>query len=213
MTDPMVSNVYFGLSPLWVATALLLLTYAVIISEQINRSVVTLVGAAVMVVVGVRSQEEGIRGIDWNTIGLLAGMMILVSISRRSGMFQYVAVWSAKAAKAHPAGILLLLQITTAVVSALLDNVTTVLLIVPVTLAITRELDVPPYPYLFAEIFASNIGGTATLIGDPPNILIGSQVGLDFNAFIIHLTPVIVVVLAVQLIMIHLVWGQRLRAT
>ena len=101
---------------------------------------------------------------------------------------------------------------TTAVLSAFLDNVTTVLLIVPVTLAITRELDVPPYPYLFAEIFASNIGGTATLIGDPPNILIGSQVGLDFNAFVVHLTPVIVVVMLVQTVMIHLVWGKELRA-
>src|SRR5229473_3457600 len=213
MTDPMVSNVYFGLSPLWVATALLLLTYAVIISEQINRSVVTLVGAAVMVVLGVMSQEEAIRGIDWNTIGLLAGMMILVSISRRSGMFQYVAIWSAKAARAHPAGILFLLQVTTAVVSAFLDNVTTVLLIVPVTLAITKELEVPPYPFLFGEVFASNIGGTATLIGDPPNILIGSLAGLDFNAFVIHLTPVIIVVMAVQALMIHLVWGKDLRST
>src|SRR6266536_1404303 len=148
MTDPTVSNVYFGLSPLWVSTALLILTYAVIISEQINRSVVTLVGAAVMVVLGVMTQEEAIRGIDWNTIGLLTGMMILVSISRRSGIFQYVAIWSAKAARAHPAGILLLLQITTAVLSAFLDNVTTVLLIVPVTLAITKELEVPPYPFL-----------------------------------------------------------------
>src|SRR5207253_8274188 len=144
MTDPMVSNVYFGLSPLWVATALLLLTYAVIISEQINRSVVTLVGAAIMVVLGVINQDEAIRGIDWNTIGLLAGMMILVSISRRSGMFQYLAIWSAQRVKANPAGILVLLQVTTAVVSALLDNVTTVLLIVPVTLAITEELEVPP---------------------------------------------------------------------
>src|SRR5712671_3243391 len=213
MTDPMVSNVYFGLSPLWVATALLLLTYAVIISEQINRSVVTLVGAAVMVVLGVMSQEEAIRGIDWNTIGLLAGMMILVSISRRSGMFQYMAIWSAKAAKAHPAGILFLLQVTTAVVSALLDNVTTVLLIVPVTLAIAKELDVPVYPYLFAEVFASNIGGTATLIGDPPNILIGTQAGLSFNEFVIHLTPVILVVMVAQAIMIHLVWGKDLKAT
>jgi Na+/H+ antiporter NhaD/arsenite permease-like protein len=139
--------------------------------------------------------------------------MILVSISRRSGMFQYVAIWSARAARAHPAGILLLLQLTTAVVSAFLDNVTTVLLIVPVTLAITRELEVPPYPYLFAEVFASNIGGTATLIGDPPNILIGSMVGLDFNAFVIHLTPVILVVMAVQAVMIHLVWGRDLKAT
>src|SRR6266702_3224914 len=213
MTDPMVSNVYFGLSPLWVATALLLLTYAVIISEQINRSVVTLVGAAVMVVLGVITQEEAIRGIDWNTIGLLTGMMILVSISRRSGIFQYVAIWSAKAARAHPAGILLLLQITTAVLSAFLDNVTTVLLIVPVTLAITEELEVPPYPFLFAEVLASNIGGTATLIADPPNIMIGSLAGLDFNAFVIHLPPVIVIVMAVQALMIHLVWGRAMRTT
>ncbi len=207
------SSVYFGLNPMWVSTCLLAITYAVIISEKINRAVIALVGAGVMVLVGVLSQEEAIKGIDWNTIGLLTGMMILVSVSRRSGMFQYVAVWSAKAAKAHPAGILLLLQITTAVLSAFLDNVTTVLLMVPVTLAITKQLDVPAYPYLFAEIFASNIGGTATLIGDPPNILIGSQVGLDFNAFVIHLAPVIVVVLVVQTIMIHLVWGKDLKAT
>ncbi len=213
MTDPMVSNVYFGLSPLWVATALLLLTYAVIISEQINRSVVTLVGAAVMVVLGVIDQDEAIRGIDWNTIGLLAGMMILVSISRRSGMFQYMAIWSAKAAKAHPAGILFLLQVTTAVLSAFLDNVTTVLLIVPVTLAITKELEVPPYPFLVGEVIASNIGGTATLIGDPPNIMIGSQAGLAFDDFVVHLTPVIVVVLIAQTVMTHLLWGREMRAT
>ena len=213
MTDPMVSNVYFGLSPLWVSTALLILTYAVIISEQINRSVVTLVGASVMVVLGVMTQEEAIRGIDWNTIGLLAGMMILVSISRRSGMFQYMAIWSAKAARAHPAGILFLLQVTTAVLSAFLDNVTTVLLIVPVTLAITKELEVPPYPFLVGEIIASNIGGTATLIGDPPNIMIGSQAGLAFDDFVIHLTPVIVVVLIAQTLMTHLLWGREMKAT
>jgi Na+/H+ antiporter NhaD/arsenite permease-like protein len=213
MSDPMVSNVYFGLSPLWVSAALLILTYAVIISEQINRSVVTLVGASVMVVLGVMTQEEAIRGIDWNTLGLLAGMMILVSISRRSGMFQYMAIWSAKAARAHPAGILFLLQVTTAVVSAFLDNVTTVLLIVPVTLAITKELEVPPYPFLVGEIIASNIGGTATLIGDPPNIMIGSQAGLAFDDFVIHLTPVIVVVLIAQTLMTHLLWGREMKAT
>ena len=213
MSDPMVSNVYFGLSPLWVSAALLILTYAVIISEQINRSVVTLVGASVMVVLGVMTQEEAIRGIDWNTLGLLAGMMILVSISRRSGMFQYMAIWSAKAARAHPAGILFLLQVTTAVVSAFLDNVTTVLLIVPVTLAITKELEVPPYLFLVGEIIASNIGGTATLIGDPPNIMIGSQAGLAFDDFVIHLTPVIVVVLIAQTLMTHLLWGREMKAT
>src|SRR3954466_4216195 len=207
------SNVYFGLNAMWVATSLLAITYAVIISEKINRSIVALLGAAAMIFVGVMNQEEALKGVDWNTIGLLTGMMILVSISRRSGMFQYVAVKAAQAAKAHPAGILLLLQITTALLSALLDNVTTVLLVVPVTLAIVRELEVPAYPYLFAEVFASNIGGTATLIGDPPNILIGTQVGLSFNEFVIHLTPVIIVVMVAQAIMIHLLWGKDLKAT
>src|SRR3954470_2575486 len=207
------SSVYFGLNPMWVSTVILAVTYAIIMSEKVNRAIIALIGASVMILVGVFDQAEAIRGIDWNTIGLLTGMMILVSISRRSGMFQYVAIWSAQAAKAHPAGILFLLQITTAVLSAFLDNVTTVLLIVPVTLAITKELDVPVYPYLFAEVFASNIGGTATLIGDPPNILIGTQAGLDFNAFVVHLTPVIVVVMVVQAVMIHVLWGRDLKAT
>jgi len=209
----MVSNVYFGLNPMWVSTCILAITYAIIISEKVNRSIIALLGAGAMVVVGVMNQEEALKGVDWNTIGLLTGMMILVSVSRRSGMFQYLAVWSAQAAKAHPARMLLLLQITTAVLSAFLDNVTTVLLVVPVTLAITKALDVPAYPYLFAEIFASNIGGTATLIGDPPNILIGSSVGLDFNAFVYHLTPVIIVVMIVQAIMIHLLWVKDHKTT
>ena len=207
------SQVYFGLNPMWVATCLLLVTYALIMTEKVNRAIIALLGAGAMIIVGVLDQAEALRGVDWNTLGLLTGMMILVSISRRSGMFQYVAVRAAQLAKAHPAGILLLLQITTALLSALLDNVTTVLLVVPVTLAITKQLEVPPYPFLFAEIFASNIGGTATLIGDPPNILIGSQVGLTFNDFIVHLTPVIILVMVAQAIAIHLVWGRKMRAT
>src|SRR5712671_3117408 len=213
MAEHFVPHIFFGLDPMAVSTVILCVTYAVIIWDKLNRAIVALIGASIMVFIGALDQNEALRGIDWNTIGLLTGMMILVSISRRSGMFQYLAIWSAQKAKANPAGILLLLQITTAVVSALLDNVTTVLLIVPVTLAITRELRVPPYPFLFAEIFASNIGGTATLIGDPPNILIGSQAGLSFNEFVIHLTPVILVVMAAQLLMIHLVWGKDLKAT
>ncbi len=211
--QPFVPHVVFGLDPMAVSTAILLATYAAIIWDKLNRSIVALLGASLMILVGVVDQAEAVRGIDWNTLGLLAGMMILVSISRRSGMFQYVAIWSAQRAKASPAGILLLLQLTTAVVSALLDNVTTVLLIVPVTLVITSELDVPPYPFLFAEVFASNIGGTATLIGDPPNILIGSLAGLDFNAFILNLAPVVVVVMAAQALIAHLVWGQAMRST
>jgi Na+/H+ antiporter NhaD/arsenite permease-like protein len=213
MTGQAASHVYFGLNPMWVSTCVLAITYATIMSEKVNRSIVALVGATVMILIGVLDQDEAIKGIDWNTIGLLTGMMILVSISRRSGMFQYLAIWSAKAAKAHPAGILFILQITTAVLSAFLDNVTTVLLIVPVTLAICKTLHVAAYPYLFAEIFASNIGGTATLIGDPPNILIGSQVGLTFNDFVFHLTPVIIIVMLVQAVIIHFLWGNDLKAS
>src|SRR5437764_2637642 len=140
-------------------------------------------------------------------------MMVLVSISRRCGMFEYLAIWSAKRGRAQPWAILAMLSVVTAVVSAFLDNVTTVLLIAPVTLGVTRELAVPAYPFLFAEVFASNIGGTATLIGDPPNILIGTQVGLTFNDFVVHLTPVILVVMIAQAIMIHLLWGKSLKAT
>jgi len=213
MTAHAASHVYFGLNAMWVSTCVLAIIYATIMSEKVNRAIVALVGAGVMILVGVLDQDEAIKGIDWNTIGLLTGMMILVSISRRSGMFQYLAIWSAQAAKAHPAGILFILQITTAVVSAFLDNVTTVLLIVPVTLAICKTLRVPAYPYLFAEIIASNIGGTATLIGDPPNILIGSQAGLSFNDFVYHLTPVIIIVTVVQAVIIHFVWGKDLKAS
>jgi Na+/H+ antiporter NhaD/arsenite permease-like protein len=208
-----VPHIVFGVDPMLASTAILLATYAAIIWDKLNRSIVALLGASLMILVGALDQGEAVRGIDWNTLGLLAGMMILVSISRRSGMFQYAAIWSAQRARASPAGILLLLQLTTAVVSALLDNVTTVLLIVPVTLVITSELEVPPYPFLFAEVFASNIGGTATLIGDPPNILIGSLAGLDFNAFIVHLAPVVVVVMAAQALVAHLLWGRAMKST
>jgi Na+/H+ antiporter NhaD/arsenite permease-like protein len=213
MTAQAASHVLFSLSPMWVSTCILAVTYITIMTERCNRAIVALLGAGVMIVVGVLDQQEAIRGIDFNTIGLLTGMMILVSISRRSGMFQYMAIRSAQLARAHPAGILFILQITTAVLSAFLDNVTTVLLIVPVTLAICTTLKVPSYPYLFAEIFASNIGGTATLIGDPPNILIGSQVGLTFNDFVYNLTPVIIVVMVAQALIIHALWGKDLRAS
>jgi Na+/H+ antiporter NhaD/arsenite permease-like protein len=206
-------QVLFGLNPIWVSTAILVAVYGVIITERLNRAIVALLGAGVMIVVGCLDQAEAVKGVDFNTIALLTGMMILVAITRRCGVFQAVAIWSVKMAKARPWGILLMLQITTAVVSALLDNVTTVLLIVPVTLAITKELEVPPYPFLFAEVFASNIGGTATLIGDPPNILIGSMVGLTFNDFVVNLTPVIIVVMAAQAVMIHFLWGRAMKTT
>ena len=205
-----VPHVLFGLNPLWVSTIVLILVYAAIMFDAVNRAIIALLALGVVIFSGLLTQDEATKGIDINTLGLLAGMMILVSIARRSGMFEYVAIFAAKLAKANPSGILLLLSVSTAILSALLDNVTTVLLVVPVTLVITRELDVPPYPFLFAEVMASNIGGTATLIGDPPNILIGSLAGLSFNDFVWHLTPVIVIIMLVQAIMTHLVWGRAL---
>src|SRR5229473_4439540 len=171
---PHAPDIIFGLNPIWVATALLGLTYILIITERLNRSIIALLGGGMMIVSGVLSQDEAIAGIDFNTIALLTGMMVLVSIARRCGMFEYLAIWSAKKGRAQPWAILAMLSLATAILSALLDNVTTVLLVAPVTLEIARYLESPPYPFLFAEVFASNIGGTATLIGDPPNIIIGS---------------------------------------
>jgi Na+/H+ antiporter NhaD/arsenite permease-like protein len=205
-------HILFGLDPMWVSLAVLAGAYTVIIAGRVNRAVVALIGAALVIALGALDQAEAISGIDWDTVGLLTGMMILVAIARRSGLFQYLAVWSAQKVKANPAGILLMLQIATALLSTVLNNVSTVLLIVPVTLAIAEELEVPPFPFLFAEVFAANIGGTATLIGDPPNILIGSEAGLDFNTFLVNLAPVIVLIMAVQAALVHLIWGRALRA-
>ncbi|MGB5535460.1 MAG: ArsB/NhaD family transporter, partial [Thiogranum sp.] len=138
---------------------------------------------------------------------------VIVAITRRSGVFQFVAVWSAKKVQARPWGILLMLSVVTALFSALLDNVTTVLLIAPVTLLICHELKMSPYPFLFAEIFASNIGGTATLIGDPPNIMIGSAVNLSFNDFLLNLAPIVPLILLVTLAIIYVVWGRGMQAS
>jgi Na+/H+ antiporter NhaD/arsenite permease-like protein len=206
------SAAIFGLDPLWLATTVMIVTYGVIISEKLNRSIIALLGAMLMIMLGLLTQEQAVAGIDFNTIGLLVGMMIIVSITRKCGVFEYLAIWSAKLVKASPAGILAMLAVVTAVVSAFLDNVTTVLLVVPVTLVITEALKVNPYPFLFSQIIASNIGGTATLIGDPPNILIGGQVGLSFNDFVYNLAPIIVVVLIVHVISIHLIWGRSMQS-
>jgi Na+/H+ antiporter NhaD/arsenite permease-like protein len=213
VTNPFTPHIPFGLDPMWVSMTVLAVTYAFIIAGRLNRAVVALIGAALVVVIGALDQDEAVKGIDWDTIGLMTGMMILVAISRRSGLFQYLAIWSAQRVKASPAGILLTLQIATALLSAVLNNVSTVLLIVPVTLAIAEELELSPFPFLFAEVFACNIGGTATLIGDPPNILIGTMASLDFNSFLINVAPVAVVVMAVQAVMVHLIWGRALRAS
>ncbi len=204
--------VIFGMDPLWLSSIILVVTYVILLSEKINRTVVVLLGAGLAIVTGVINQEQAIAGIDFNTIGLLTGMMIVVSVTRASGVFEFVAIWSTKKVKADPMGILIALSIVTAVFSAFLDNLTTVLLVVPVALLIVEKLDVSPYPFLFSQILAANVGGTATLIGDPPNILIGSATGLSFMQFINNMGPVSVVVLIIMVPIFKILWGKGLVA-
>lgn len=206
------SQVIFGWSPLLVSLVIFLITYVIIITEQINRSLVALIGAGLMIFAGVLHQSEAFAGIDLNTISLLTGMMVIVAVTQKSGVFQYVAVAAAKSVKADPWGVMMVLSFATAVFSSLLDNVTTVLLITPVALLITDALKVRPYPYLVAVIMSSNIGGTATLIGDPPNIMIGSAAKLTFTDFVINLAPVSILVGLFTWLAFYLVWGRKLTA-
>lgn len=200
-------------NPQIVATAILLVSYVILFTEKLNRAVVALLGASVMIFAGILTQKTAIEGIDFNTISLLIGMMVIVNITEKSGLFQFVAIWGAKKVKAHPLGIMVVLTFVTALFSAFLDNVTTVLLIVPVTFQITRKLEINPFPYLILEIFASNIGGTATLIGDPPNILIGSALKLSFVDFAYNLTPAVIIVLLVLIGTFVLIWHKSLITT
>jgi len=210
--DAVHQAVIFGFDPLWLSTGILILTYAILLTERVHRTVIALTGAGVVIVSGVLTQNQAFAGIDFNTIALLTGMMIIVSITRTTGVFEYVAIWAAKKVKADPKGILIVLSIVTAVFSAFLDNLTTVLLVVPIALLIVDKLKVSPYPFLYAQILASNIGGTATLIGDPPNILIGSATDLSFMAFLTNMGPVALIILVVAVLIFHLVWGKSLVA-
>ena len=202
-------SVIFGWDPMITATIILCIAYAFIISEKINRCVVALIGAGLMIFLGVMNQATAVEGIDFNTIFLLIGMMAIVGITKKSGVFQYVAIYMAKAVKGNPRSLLFGLAIVTAVFSALLDNVTTVMLIVPITLLLTDQLKLNPYPFLFSQIFASNIGGMATLIGDPPNILIGSAVGFSFMDFVYNTAPAALIIMAFILIFFDVLWGRK----
>lgn len=183
-----------------IAIGLFLVTYGLIIAEKIHRTIVAMLGGTLMVVLGIIHQESALHHIDFNTLGLLVGMMIIVNITADTGLFKYIAIIAAKKAKGDPVRILVSLSLITAVGSAFLDNVTTVLLMVPVTFSITRQLRVNPIPFLITQIMASNIGGTATLIGDPPNIMIGSAVKeLTFMAFIVNLAPIAAVIMAIHI--------------
>ena len=188
-----------------VAIVIFVAAYALIISEKVHRTIVGLFGAMLMILFGILDQETAVHHIDFNTLGLLMGMMIIVNITSETGLFNFLAIWAAQKVKARPIALLVVLSSITMVCSALLDNVTTVLLTVPITFSITSQLKVDVMPYLISQILASNIGGTATLIGDPPNIMIGSAVGLDFMAFVQNLTLIsIIIFILVQLILIAL---------
>jgi Na+/H+ antiporter NhaD/arsenite permease-like protein len=184
-----------------IAITTFVIAYALIASDRVNKTLVALVGAAVVVVLGIVDSADVFysreTGIDWDVVFLLLGMMIIVSVLRQTGVFEYIAVWSAKRAKGSPLRVMILLVLVTAFASALLDNVTTVLLVAPVTLLVCDRLSINPVPFLMAEVFASNIGGAATLVGDPPNIIIASRAGLTFNDFLIHMTPVVLIVIVV----------------
>ncbi|BEP28908.1 ArsB/NhaD family transporter [Helicovermis profundi] len=201
------------LNYMMVAVAIFLITYIAIVLDKINSTTVALFGAGVMLVIGVINQKQAIANIDFNTIGLLVGMMIIVNILKRTGVFEFLAIKAAKLAKGDPWKIVVLFSLLTALASALLDNVTTVLLIVPVTLVITDTLEVNPIPFLVPEILIANIGGTATLIGDPPNIMIGSAANLGFMDFIINLAPVIVVITAVTLFIFKFIYRNGYHAS
>ena len=195
------------------AVALFVVVLSGIALELVNRTVLALLGAAVVVSLGIVEQSEAASEfVDWNTIGLLAGMMVIVVILNKTGIFEYLAIRSAQLGKARPGRILILLSIVTAVLSAFLDNVTTVILMVPVTFLIADALGVSPLPFLLSQVMASNVGGAATLIGDPPNILIGSAASLSFTDFVLNLTPVVLLTLPFVLGFFYFAFRSEFRA-
>jgi Na+/H+ antiporter NhaD/arsenite permease-like protein len=179
--------------------------YVVLATDKIHRTKVVLVGAALMLLLRITDAEKAFfheeTSIEWNVIFLLLGMMMIVSVLRRTGVFEYIAIWSAKRSRGKPYRLMVMLCVLTAVASAVLDNVTTVLLIAPVTFLVCERLGLRPVPYLIAEVLASNIGGAATLVGDPPNIIIANRADLTFNDFLVHMAPWVVVLMVVYCLM------------
>lgn len=197
------------------AVTVFLIAYAFIATEKINRVAVVCAGAAVMIIIGATNADAAFysheTGIDWDVIFLLLGMMIIVGVIHRTGLFEFLAIKAIQLAKGKPRQAFVYLLLLVAFCSALLDNVTTIMLAVPMTLMVAKYLKVNPVPFILAEVFVSNIGGAATLIGDPPNIIIASKAGLDFNSFLIHMAPMVLVVLAVIIPMLVLMFNKELR--
>lgn len=193
-----------------VAALIFIAVYAIIISEKIDRTVTALAGAALMVLIGILDQEEAFHKIDFNTLGLLISMMVIVFITQRTGVFQFLAIKACKVSKGEPWLIIALMSLITGVLSAFLDNVTTILLILPITLSVAKDLRLNPIPFIISEVFASNVGGTATLIGDPPNIMIGAKAGLGFMEFIKNDAPVILPMLFITTVTFVLIYRKQL---
>jgi Na+/H+ antiporter NhaD and related arsenite permeases len=193
------------------AVIVFLVALAVIASERVHRTQVALIGAAIVVVAGVIEQEQAIEAIDFNMIGLLAGMMLVVRLTEPTGIYNYMAIRAGQLARGRPLPVVIALTGTTAVLSAFLDNLTTILLMVPITFLLADTLDLPPIPLIIMEIIASNIGGTATLIGDPPNILIAGATGLSFNEFLVNLAPIAALTLVVVVGALYVFYRPRLK--
>ena len=197
------------------AVTVFLIAYAFIATEKINRVAVVCAGAAVMIIIGATNADAAFysheTGIDWNVIFLLLGMMIIVGVIHKTGLFEFLAIKAIQLAKGRPRQAFVYLLMLVAFCSALLDNVTTIMLAVPMTIMVAKYLKVHPVPFILAEVFISNIGGAATLIGDPPNIIIASKADLDFNSFLIHMAPMVLVVLAVIIPMLVLMFSKELR--
>ncbi|MDR2956700.1 MAG: sodium:proton antiporter, partial [Coriobacteriales bacterium] len=196
-----------------VAVAIFLVTYAIIISEKIHRTLIALFGAALLLVIGIVTYEMAIKSIDFNVIGLLVGMMLIVGLTKDSGIIEFGAVSIAKLGKGNPMFILISLSAMTAIMSAFIDNVTMILLTVPISISIAHKLEIEPLPIVFSEIMLSNVGGTATLIGDPPNLLIGSSAGLGFMDFFFNQAPVIAIIMVVVLLILWLMYRKQLKVT
>jgi Na+/H+ antiporter NhaD/arsenite permease-like protein len=195
----------------WIAGGVFLIAYALIATERFDRTLVALLAGLSLVALGILDQAEAFGAVDWNVIFLLAGMMVIAGALRQTGFFRWLGVRSALLSRGNPVRLLIALSLVTAFVSAFIDNVTTVVLLTPVVLSVARTLGISPMPYLISIILASNIGGTATLIGDPPNILIGSATGLDFVAFLVNLTPVVVVIFGVFAVTMVLLFRGQLQ--
>lgn len=196
-----------------IAVVIFAVTMAAIMTEKIHRTAAAIAGAILLILTGVLSVESGFSYVDGNTLGVLIGMMLFVTVVKNSGIFEYIAIRAAKAVKGRPWALMALFMVITALLSAFLDNVTTVLLIGPMTLAITNMLKLNPVPFFMTQILAANIGGTATLIGDPPNIMIGSAAGLSFNDFILSTGPAVLLVMLATVACFYFIYGRKLQVT